>query len=87
SAEVTLPIAAIGAPAFPAVFIRAPWIERCGSAVELLAKRNGHGVMVRERNVLATSFHPELTADQRVHRYFLAMVEDASSKGKSSTAA
>ena len=89
SAEVALPIAAVGAPPFPAVFIRAPWIERCGPNVELLAKRDGHGVMVRERNVLATSFHPELTSDRRVHRYFLAMVEQFAErvKGKSSTAA
>ncbi|MBV9028479.1 MAG: pyridoxal 5'-phosphate synthase glutaminase subunit PdxT [Candidatus Eremiobacteraeota bacterium] len=89
SAEVALPIAAVGAPAFPAVFIRAPWIERCGPNVELLAKRDGHGVMVRERNVLATSFHPELTPDRRVHRYFLAMVEQFArrAKGKSFTAA
>ncbi|MBV8724151.1 MAG: pyridoxal 5'-phosphate synthase glutaminase subunit PdxT, partial [Candidatus Eremiobacteraeota bacterium] len=70
-------------------FIRAPWIERCGPNVELLAKRDGHGVMVRERNVLATSFHPELTPDRRVHRYFLAMVEQFArrAKGKSFTAA
>ncbi|MBV9232976.1 MAG: pyridoxal 5'-phosphate synthase glutaminase subunit PdxT [Candidatus Eremiobacteraeota bacterium] len=90
SAEVPLPIPALGASAFPAIFIRAPWIERCGPAVELLAKRDGRGVMVRERNVLATSFHPELTADQRVHRFFLAMVERFKAerfKGKNFTAA
>jgi 5'-phosphate synthase pdxT subunit len=84
SAEVPLRIPAIGAPAFPAVFIRAPWIERRGSAVQLLAERDGMGVMVRERNVLATSFHPELTGDVRVHRYFLEMIEE---QGKASTAA
>jgi len=74
SAEVDLPIAALGDPPFPGVFIRAPWIERKGPAVEVLAERSGHGVMVREDNVLATSFHPELTGDRRVHAYFLAMV-------------
>lgn len=74
SAEVALRIKALGAPKFPAVFIRAPWIERCGPKVEVLAERDGHGVMVREGNVLATSFHPELAGDPRVHRYFLEMV-------------
>jgi pyridoxal 5'-phosphate synthase pdxT subunit len=79
SAEIELPIAALGAAPFPAIFIRAPWIERCCPKVELLAERDGHGVMVRQRNVLTTSFHPELTTDERVHRYFLEMVE--ASKG------
>jgi len=85
SAEVDLPIAALGEPAFPAIFIRAPWIERAGPGVEILAERNGRGVMVRQGNVLGTSFHPELTADPRVHRYFLAMIDE--SIGKPSTAA
>lgn len=76
SAEVDLAITALGEPPFPAIFIRAPWIERYGPMVELLAERDGHGVMVREGNVLATAFHPELTGDQRVHRYFLDMVRE-----------
>lgn len=80
SAEVDLPIAAIGDRPFPAIFIRAPWIERVGPGVELLAQRNRHGVMVRQGNVLATSFHPELTGDQRVHGYFLEMVRDSREK-------
>jgi 5'-phosphate synthase pdxT subunit len=90
SAEVSLVIAALGPEPFPAVFIRAPWIERAGPTVEVLAKRAGHGVMVREGNVLGTSFHPELTSDPRVHRYFLAMVDAAHSgakQGKTSSAA
>jgi 5'-phosphate synthase pdxT subunit len=85
SAEVDVRIPALGEKPFPAVFIRAPWIERVGPAVELLATRDGHGVMVREGNVLATSFHPELTGDGRIHAYFLSMVEEA--LGKRSTAA
>jgi 5'-phosphate synthase pdxT subunit len=84
SAEVDLSIPALGEQPFPAIFIRAPWIERRGPNVELLAEREGRGVMVRERNVLATSFHPELTTDPRVHRYFLDMVAQ---QGKASTAA
>lgn len=77
SAEVDLPIPAIGEKPFPAIFIRAPWIERVGPAVELLAERGGHGVMVREGHVLGTSFHPELGSDARVHAYFLKIVEEA----------
>jgi pyridoxal 5'-phosphate synthase pdxT subunit len=91
SAEVELPIAVLGPQPFPAIFIRAPWIERVGPGVELLASRDGHGVMVREGNVLGTSFHPELTHDPRVHAYFLKMVENAhrreNSVGKASSAA
>jgi 5'-phosphate synthase pdxT subunit len=77
SAEVELPIPALGAQPFPAIFIRAPWIERTGPEVELLAQRNGYGVMVRQGNVLGTSFHPELSSDQRVHAYFLDMVRNS----------
>jgi 5'-phosphate synthase pdxT subunit len=80
SAEIDLPIPALGENPFPAIFIRAPWIERAGPAVEVLAERNGHGVMVRQDNVLGTSFHPELTQDQRVHGYFLEMVRDSREK-------
>ena len=74
SAEVALPIPALGPPAFPAVFIRAPWIERAGPSVKVLAAHEGHGVFVRSGNVMATSFHPELTGDRRVHDYFISMV-------------
>ena len=74
SAELPLEVAALGEPTFPAIFIRAPWVEQAGPAVEVLAQRDGHGVMVRQGNLLGTSFHPELSADLRVHRYFLEMV-------------
>ena len=87
SAEVALPIASLGTTPFPAIFIRAPWIERVGPGVELLAERDGHGVMVRQGNVLGTSFHPELTGDPRVHAYFLKMIEDTKLVGKASSAA
>jgi 5'-phosphate synthase pdxT subunit len=88
SAEVELPIPAIGSTPFPAIFIRAPWIERVGPSVELLAQRDGHGVMVRAGNVLGTSFHPELTSDARIHAYFLKMVREArKTVGKTSSAA
>ena len=77
SAEIDVSIPALGEKPFPAIFIRAPWIERSGSKVEVLAQRGGHGVMVRQGMVLGTSFHPELTQDSRVHRYFLDMVRNA----------
>lgn len=81
SAEVQLAIPVLGEPAFPAVFIRAPWIERVGEDVRVLASYRGHGVMVQQDNVLGTSFHPELTGDYRVHQHFLKMVR-ASHVGK-----
>ena len=88
SAEIELPIAVLGDRPFPAIFIRAPWIERVGPSVELLAERDGHGVMVRQGNLLGTSFHPELTNDPRVHAFFLKIVEEAKRNvGKASSAA
>ena len=75
SAEIPLEIATLGAAPFPAVFIRAPWIERAGPAVDVLASVDGHGVFVRSGNVIGTSFHPELTGDDRLHRYFAGMVD------------
>jgi pyridoxal 5'-phosphate synthase pdxT subunit len=57
-----------------AVFIRAPWVERVGSGVEVLARAAGHPVAVRQGAVLATAFHPEMTGDRRIHRLFVEMV-------------
>ncbi len=74
SEEVNLDIPVLGEPAFPAIFIRAPWIERAGPGVEVLAEHGGHGVFVRAGHVMGTSFHPELTGDDRVHRYFVDLV-------------
>jgi 5'-phosphate synthase pdxT subunit len=74
SEEVPLDVPVLGPEPFPAIFIRAPWIERCGPGVELLASHRGHGVFVRQKNVMGTSFHPELTSDARVHGYFLDLV-------------
>jgi 5'-phosphate synthase pdxT subunit len=88
SAEIDLQVPVLGEKPFPAIFIRAPWIERAGPQVELLAERDGHGVMARQGNVLGTSFHPELGSDPRVHRYFLEMIGPAKRHvGKASTAA
>ena len=54
-----------------AVFIRAPWVERIGPSVEVLASAGGHPVAVRQGKTLATAFHPEMTGDRRVHRLFV----------------
>ena len=53
------------------VFIRAPYIERCGEGVEVLSTLDGHVVAAKEKNMLACSFHPELTEDTRLHEYWL----------------
>ncbi len=57
-----------------AVFIRAPWVERVGPDVEVLARAGQHIVAVRQGRVLATAFHPEVTGDLRVHKLFVEMV-------------
>jgi 5'-phosphate synthase pdxT subunit len=59
---------------FHAVFIRAPWVEKIGSEVEILVAVDDHPVMVRQANILATSFHPELTGDGRIHQMLLELV-------------
>ena len=82
SFETDLPFAGVGD--VHAVFIRAPWVERAGGAAQVLARvpddgtpAAGRVVAVRQGSVLATSFHPELTGDDRVHALFVAMVEQA----------
>jgi 5'-phosphate synthase pdxT subunit len=67
---------------FKAVFIRAPWVEEVGDGVEVLATvesgpAKGRVVAIREGNLLATSFHPEVTGDHRIHEYFMQMVRAA----------
>jgi 5'-phosphate synthase pdxT subunit len=57
-----------------AVFIRAPWVERIGPEVEVLAEAAGHIVAVREGKRLATAFHPEMTGDRRIHKLFVDML-------------
>ena len=59
-----------GAP-LTAVFIRAPWVEEQGDEVEVLAAVDGHPVAVRQGNILAVAFHPELTGERRLHRWLL----------------
>jgi pyridoxal 5'-phosphate synthase pdxT subunit len=57
-----------------AVFIRAPWVERVGDGVQVLARAADHIVAVRQGPVLATAFHPEMTGDRRIHRLFVDIV-------------
>ncbi|QES51026.1 pyridoxal 5'-phosphate synthase glutaminase subunit PdxT [Streptomyces venezuelae] len=74
SFEAQIDFAGIEGGPVEGVFIRAPWVESVGAAAEVLATYDGHTVAVRQGNVLATSFHPELTGDDRVHAYFVDMV-------------
>ena len=79
SFETDLPMSGLEGGPVRAVFIRAPWVEATGSGVEVLARvpdgpAAGRVVAVRQGTVLATSFHPEVTGDHRVHRLFVDMV-------------
>lgn len=73
SFETDLAIPTLGADPFCAVFIRAPLIKEAAEGVDVLATYNKGIVFVREKNLLATSFHPELTDDLRMHQYFMGM--------------
>ena len=76
SFEADLAVPVLGDPPFHAVFIRAPVIERVGAEVEVLATlEEGTAVAVQQGNLLATAFHPELTRDERFHRYFLKLAK------------
>ena len=64
-----------------AVFIRAPWVDEHGQGVEVLARVEGHPVAVRQGNILAVAFHPELTDDRRVHSWLIERIaEEASAR-------
>jgi 5'-phosphate synthase pdxT subunit len=80
SFETDLAFEGLGPEPLRAVFIRAPWVERLGTDVEVLAEFEGHPVAIRDRNVLACAFHPELTDDLRVHALFMAMVTGAADR-------
>jgi 5'-phosphate synthase pdxT subunit len=76
SFETDIEIAGIPGGPYHAVFIRAPWVESVGPAATVLARTaDGHVVAVRQGPVLATSFHPEVTADARVHTLFVELVQ------------
>jgi len=73
SFEADVDVEGLDAP-FHAVFIRAPWIEKVGSEVEILSEIDDHPVMVRQGSMLASSFHPELTDDGRIHEMLLDLI-------------
>jgi 5'-phosphate synthase pdxT subunit len=82
SFEAPVEIEGITGDPFAAVFIRAPWVERTGDDVRVLGRVTagpdaGRIVAVRQGNLLATAFHPELTGDLRVHRYFVELAREA----------
>jgi 5'-phosphate synthase pdxT subunit len=86
SFEGEVELAGIGGGPFHAVFIRAPWVESVGPGVEVLARvsggpADGRIVAVRQGNLLATAFHPELTGDPRVHRRFVELVAGTRGSG------
>jgi 5'-phosphate synthase pdxT subunit len=78
SFEAFVDVRGVEGGAVEGVFIRAPWVESVGADVEVLAEHGGHIVAVRQGNVLATAFHPELTGDHRVHELFVAAVRTES---------
>jgi 5'-phosphate synthase pdxT subunit len=79
SFEQDLDIAALDGPPFHAIFIRAPLIIRVGPQVQVLARlADGRPVAARQGNLMATSFHPELTRDGRLHQYFLSLTAQES---------
>lgn len=82
SFEVDLPVEGIGEEPLRAVFIRAPWVDRYGPGVEVLASYEGHPVAVREGSVLVCAFHPELTDDSRLHALFMAITTKARSDAR-----
>jgi 5'-phosphate synthase pdxT subunit len=83
SFETDLTFKGITQPPIRAVFIRAPWVESVGSSVEVLAEVDGHPVAVRSDHLFATSFHPELTGDNRIHKFFIEEVCEPALKSAS----
>ena len=85
SFEADIPVAVLGDRPVHAVFIRAPVIERTGPGVDVLARLDdGRVVAVRERNIVATSFHPELAGETRFHRLVAAMASEHDDPGEGS---
>jgi 5'-phosphate synthase pdxT subunit len=74
SFEADLQITGVSGDPVHAVFIRAPWAAETGSEVEILAEVDGHPVAVRQGNIVAISFHPELSGEPRLHELVLSLV-------------
>ncbi len=73
SFEADLAVAGLDGPPFRAVFIRAPFVERVGAAVDVLATVDDHPVVCRQDHITVTAFHPELSEDPRIHELFLRL--------------
>ncbi|ONH30563.1 glutamine amidotransferase subunit PdxT [Pseudofrankia asymbiotica] len=81
SFEADLEVEGLTGPPLHAVFIRAPWVEKAGDGVTVLARVGEHPVAVRQGHLLATSFHPELTGDIRMHELFVDLVARRLARG------
>jgi len=77
SFEANVSMASIDIPNFNGVFIRAPSITETENEVEILSKFNEKIVAVKQGNILATAFHPELTSDISLHKFFVNMIKDS----------
>jgi 5'-phosphate synthase pdxT subunit len=78
SFEADVPVKGTGA--MRAVFIRAPWVDEVGEDVEVLAEVEGHPVAVRQDNVIAVAFHPEITGDGRLHEWLVERIREQQAK-------
>jgi len=76
SFEADVDVSGVPGGAVHAVFIRAPWVADVGSGVQVLAEVDGHPVAVRQGNVIAVSFHPELTGEPRMHELLLELASE-----------
>lgn len=76
SFETALVVPAMGVEPVDAVFIRAPWIERAGAGVEVLARYAGHGVAARQGDLMVTAFHPELSGERRFHEWLVTRARE-----------
>lgn len=83
SFEADLAIGMLGKEAFKGVFIRAPAVSEVGKDVEVIAKLNNKVVAVKQKNIIGTSFHPELSGDSRIHRHLVKMAIDFKHKNGS----
>jgi 5'-phosphate synthase pdxT subunit len=72
----------LGKESFRGVFIRSPVVNKVGKGVEVLSKINGKIVGVKQSNIIATAFHPELSGDTRLHRKFVEGVNETKSRRK-----
>lgn len=83
SFEADLSLGMLGKDAFKGVFIRAPAVSEVGKDVEVIGKLNNRIVAVKQKNIIGTAFHPELSGDSRMHRHLINMVLDFKSKNDS----